>query len=100
MSVPEILRDPQLMVALAALSIIAEVILAGALWSPKWRRPAVVLGISLHLGMILLLGAVFQVAIFAAATLALYVLFFDDSNPPVRTLTGSREAAPAGASVV
>jgi hypothetical protein len=75
-------RTPAIMSAFAVLSVITEAFLAVALWLPRWRRLAVVIGVGFHVTLVLLLipEVRVQLAVFAVATLALYVLFFDVSG--------------------
>jgi vitamin K-dependent gamma-carboxylase-like protein len=69
-------------------AIAAEAFLAVALWSPRWRPVALLCGIVLHAGMILLLPAAvrFQLAIFAAEALAIYPLFAGTSRSTIAVL--------------
>ena len=66
-----------LALALSWGAIAAEMFVAVGLWSRRWRMAAVACGVVLHGAMILLLpGAVrLQLTIFAAESLALYMLF-------------------------
>ena len=85
-----------LLLALSWVSIALELWLAGALWRPRWRRTAVVVGAAFHAGMVALLppGVRVQLAIFAVEMLALYLVFFDDR------VTGCSDAAAASSSRV
>ncbi len=70
----------------------AAAFLAVALWLPRFRRDAVILGFAMHGGMLVLLDAPFGIAIFAALSLSMYPLFFDRFARP-----GRGQAAEAGA---
>jgi hypothetical protein len=63
---------------LAAGSIAGELFLAVALWSTRWRRMALAVGVMMHVSMVVILsaGAAYQIATFGIETLALYILFF------------------------
>jgi hypothetical protein len=73
------LREPMVLIPMAWMSVGVELFLALALWSRALRRLAVVLGIGLHLGMILLVSQKDPtgIVVFALATLPPYLLFFD-----------------------
>lgn len=72
---------PALMVVVAVVSLLIEGFLAVALWSPRRRARAASIGIVFHAGLIATIGGAVtvQVSIFAIATLALYLAFFDHS---------------------
>lgn len=84
-ALPAAARNPTILAIMALSSVVIEAFLAVALWSPKWRKGALVAGVALHLGMIATvpLPDMLAVAIFALASLSLYVLFFD--NAPTLT---------------
>jgi hypothetical protein len=69
---------PALLSAFAAASIFVEVFLAFALWSRRWRKPAVVIGVGFHAVMVFSLAppVMAQLALFAVECIALYQLFF------------------------
>jgi len=73
------LRTPQVLQPMAWASVAAEFCLAFALWLPAFRRLAVVVGVALHLGMILLVSQQDPtgIIVFALATVPPYLLFFD-----------------------
>lgn len=75
-------RTPQLLQPLAWLSVALEFFLAGALWLRGLRKLALFLGISLHLGMVLMVSQENPLGIieFALATLPPYLLFFEWTN--------------------
>jgi hypothetical protein len=72
-----------LVLALSWGAIGAEAFVAVALWSRRWRPAALLCGIVLHAGMILLLPAAvrLQLTIFAAEALAIYLLFAWPGQP-------------------
>jgi predicted DCC family thiol-disulfide oxidoreductase YuxK len=67
------------MMIVAVLSVLVELWLAVALWSPKWRSRAVSVAIAFHLGLVFSLtwDLSVQLAVFTIAMMSLYVLFFD-----------------------
>jgi uncharacterized membrane protein YphA (DoxX/SURF4 family) len=74
----EPLRTPLVLRPLAVASVAAEFFLAFALWLPSLRRLAVIVGVGLHAGMILM---VWQkdptgIIVFALASVPPYLLFF------------------------
>lgn len=73
------LRTPQVLQPMAWASVATEFFLAGALWLPAFRRLAVVVGVGLHFGMILLVSQKDPtgIIVFALATVPPYLLFFD-----------------------
>jgi hypothetical protein len=77
-AVPERVRLP-FVVVLSWGSIALEMWLAVALWRPRSRAAAIVIGVLFHAGMVALLpaGVRVQLAIFAVEMFALYVVFFD-----------------------
>jgi hypothetical protein len=78
--VPTSWQIVEVMSPLAVASVLIEVVLAAALWLPRWRRPAAALGVAFHATMIWTMSVPFSLAIFAAGMLALYALFFDASD--------------------
>lgn len=77
-SLPEAARLP-FVLACSWGAIVVELWLAVALWSRRWRRPAIVAGVALHAGMIALLppGVRFQLVVFACEMFALYLVFVE-----------------------
>lgn len=75
---PAIAFNPRLLSAMAVTSIVVELFLAGAFWIRSLRKVAVVVGAVFHLAMITTLAPVVagQLAIFAAACIAIYPLYF------------------------
>lgn len=78
-----IVVGPNTLRAFAIGSIVVEIFLAFALWSPRWRKLAVVVGVLLHIGMVTMLAPVVaaQLALFAIACLAIYPLYFVKEKP-------------------
>lgn len=76
---------PHVMMAAAVSSIVFELWLAGALWSPRWRSRAVSVGVLFHVGLALSLTSEVsvQLAVFALLMMSLYVLFFDHAAHPL-----------------
>jgi uncharacterized membrane protein len=76
-------RQFEYMAPLAIASVFLEVFLAIAFWSPRWRPVAWVVGLSLHIGCVLILapGYQVQIAVFALEMIALYTAF---GPPPFR----------------
>lgn len=73
-----LIPPPTVLSAFAVASILVEVFLAFALWSTRLRKPAVIIGIVFHAGMVFSLAptVIAQLALFAVECLALYPLFF------------------------
>lgn len=68
-----------LLPAMAVLSIVIEASLAVALWIPRLRFAAFILGAGLHVGILVLLEGTPPLLIFAVIMLSAYVLFLYDS---------------------
>jgi Vitamin K-dependent gamma-carboxylase len=74
--IPQWEAAPLLFAAVALLSILVEAWIAFALWSARFRQSAVVLGVGLHLGCILVLRDVkLDLIVFGLASLSLYPMF-------------------------
>jgi hypothetical protein len=73
-----VISYPHVLPALAIGSIVIELVLAGIFWIPRFRKIGVVVGVLFHLTMVLTLspGGAGQLAIFAAACIAIYPLYF------------------------
>lgn len=88
----------QFLPAAALLSIVAEAFLAIALWIPKLRKLAFVLGSGLHFGIVLLLDSPAPLIGFGMLMLTGYILFaWADpvpSSPGVQRLNQLRSLAP------
>lgn len=74
-AVPADWRTFEAMAALSILAVILELFLAIALWIPRWRRTAFVVGFVMHAGITLWLEPPAQLAIFSLLILAPYLLF-------------------------
>jgi len=70
-------RQFEYLAPLAAASVFAEVFLAIAFWSTRWRPTAWVVGVLLHVGCIAILapGYHVQIAVFTLEMIALYTAF-------------------------
>jgi predicted DCC family thiol-disulfide oxidoreductase YuxK len=86
LAVPAEWRTFEPMAAFSLLAILTELFLAAALWLPRWRRAAFVVGLGLHVGIAVWFVPTGQLAIFSLIILAPYLLFL--------------EVAPRGATVV
>ncbi|HET8783505.1 MAG TPA: HTTM domain-containing protein [Pyrinomonadaceae bacterium] len=77
-NMPAIAFNPRLLSAMAVASIVVELFLAGAFWVPRLRKTAVVIGLLFHMAMIATLvpEVAAQLAIFAAACIAIYPFYF------------------------
>ncbi|WP_427383565.1 HTTM domain-containing protein [Janibacter sp. G56] len=73
---------PAVQVGLACLTIVTEVALALALWHPRTRRWAVLVGILLHLSIVTMLRDPFALVAFALACVPLYPLFLTRPSVP------------------
>jgi hypothetical protein len=75
---PAVAFNPRVLSAMAVTSIVIELFLAGAFWIRSLRKVAVVVGALFHLAMITTLTpqVAGQLAIFAAACIAIYPLYF------------------------
>lgn len=91
--IPDAWRIVAVMAGVAAASVLVETVLTFALWSPRLRTGAVLLGLGLHTSIVLFTGAVVELTIFAMVTTSLYLLFFD-----LRPLLLPGRVAPAAAS--
>jgi predicted DCC family thiol-disulfide oxidoreductase YuxK len=74
-AIPEafITFEPMFVMSIAVIS--AELFLAFALWSPRWRPAGFVVGLALHVGIVAVMYSAWDLATFGVATLALYVAF-------------------------
>ncbi len=86
-------------VVLAWATVVTEVGLAVALWIPRVRVLAAVVGVALHLSIVTLLdGENLWLLAFALTTTAVYPLFL--TRPPLRELIGRSAAEPAATEVI
>ena len=72
---PESLRTPAFLSALAVTAVLVEVFLAFALWLPRYRPVAYLLGGGLHLSITLLMTDTLELLVFSLLILATYPLF-------------------------
>jgi hypothetical protein len=77
-ALPPTLRTLPVMAALSAATIVIEIFLAFALWSPKYRRVGVAVGIMFHVALTAMIVPVVavQLAVFSLSVLVLYPLYF------------------------
>jgi predicted DCC family thiol-disulfide oxidoreductase YuxK len=68
-------RTFEVMAAAAMLAILVEGFLAVALWLPRWRRTAFVVGLILHAGLVVWFEPGPKLAVFGLIALAPYALF-------------------------
>jgi predicted DCC family thiol-disulfide oxidoreductase YuxK len=74
-AIPEALIAFEPMFVMSIAVIAAELFLAFALWSPRWRPAGFVVGLALHAGIVAVMHSAWDLATFGVATLALYVAF-------------------------
>lgn len=74
-AMPDALRRVEVLFTLALVSLLAEAVLAIALWSPRTRHAAFVVGFGLHLAIIPTMGSTWQLTLFAFMMFSLYLLF-------------------------
>jgi predicted DCC family thiol-disulfide oxidoreductase YuxK len=77
LAVPLEWRTFEPMAVLSLLSILTELFLAMALWLPRWRRAAFVVGLGLHVGIAIWFEPAGQLAIFSVIILTPYLLFLN-----------------------
>jgi predicted DCC family thiol-disulfide oxidoreductase YuxK len=65
------------MFLLSILVIVGEAFLAVGLWRRRWRPAAFVVGLVLHVGILVVMQNAWDLAVFTAATLSLYIAFVD-----------------------
>jgi hypothetical protein len=82
LALPDALLTAPAAQALAIGSIGVEAFLALALWSPRWRPAAFVVGPLFHLSMLLCIDAAvaWQIGVFAVEMLSLYLLFVPEAT--------------------
>ncbi|MFQ5890180.1 MAG: HTTM domain-containing protein [Gemmatimonadota bacterium] len=90
-ALPASWRTPDVCSPLAILTVLLEVFLAAAFWLERWRLLGWIVGISFHVGIIVLLPerVSVQLVIFALAMVSLYTLF----GPARRPRATSRQPA-------
>lgn len=91
-NLPALVFDSRVLSAMAVASILVELALAVSFWIKGLRKAAVVVGVLFHLAMVLTLapGGAGQLAVFAAACIAIYPLFFipkQEHGPTVDRIT-------------
>ncbi|MEX0864419.1 MAG: HTTM domain-containing protein [Acidimicrobiia bacterium] len=74
-SFPESLRTPAFLSALAVTAVLVEVFLAFALWLPRYRPVAYLLGIGLHLSITLFMSGTGELVVFSLLMFATYPIF-------------------------
>lgn len=77
LAVPGEWRTFEAMAVLSILSIMTEAFIAIALWLPRWRSAAFVVGLSLHIGIAIWFDPPNQLVIFGMMILPTYLLFLD-----------------------
>ena len=75
LAVPEAWRSFEPMLVLSVVALLSELFLAVALWLPRWRRNAFVVGLGLHAFILLTFQPPLALLVFGLASLAPYVLF-------------------------
>ena len=65
-----------IVIAASIAAVVTETLLAVWFWSPRWRVPAVALGVLLHAGIVALMPGKVPLAIFAGVMFSLYPLFW------------------------
>ena len=88
-ALPPTLRTLRVLGVLSVVAIVTEIFLAFALWSPKYRRAGVAMGIMFHLTLTLMIvpAVAVQLAVFSLCVLVLYPLYFY----PLREDVGNHE---------
>lgn len=78
LALPPSLRTLPVLAVLSGVAVITEIFLALALWSDKYRRIGVVVGVLFHLTLTLMIvpEVAIQLLVFSLAVLALYPLYF------------------------
>jgi hypothetical protein len=77
LAVPAAWHRVEVMSTFALLSILTEVVLALAFWSPRLRLPAVVVGVGFHALIVLWMDLPLALTMFALEMFGLYLAFFD-----------------------
>ena len=88
---PPSLVEPRILSVVAAGAVLAEAFLAFALWSPRLRRVAYVVGFGLHGGITLFMEATAPLLVFSLLMFSTYPLFASvagvSTARPVRSMT-------------
>jgi vitamin K-dependent gamma-carboxylase-like protein len=69
--------SPSQLAPLAWASILLELVLAGGLWSRRWRLPVAWAGVAFHALVVLTLSPPVDLVVFAVESLSIYRLFFE-----------------------
>jgi predicted DCC family thiol-disulfide oxidoreductase YuxK/uncharacterized membrane protein YphA (DoxX/SURF4 family) len=77
LAVPDAWRSLEPMLILSLVAICSEAFLAFALWMPRWRPAAMVVGLGLHLFIAAWLSPTSSLLVFSLLMLPLYLLFLD-----------------------
>jgi len=77
LAVPDAWRSLEPMLILSLLAICSEAFLSFALWMPRWRPAALVVGLGLHAFIALFLSPMSSLIVFSMLMLPLYLLFLD-----------------------
>lgn len=77
LAVPGSWRTFEPMLVLSTVALLTELFVAVALWLPRWRRNAFVVGLGLHAFILLTFQPPLALLIFGLASLAPYILFLD-----------------------
>ncbi len=77
LALPQDWRNFQLLFVLSIVGVLCEAFLAVALWLPRWRQTAFVVGLFLHTGIAIWLEPTSQLITFGALMLPLYLAFLD-----------------------
>jgi predicted DCC family thiol-disulfide oxidoreductase YuxK/uncharacterized membrane protein YphA (DoxX/SURF4 family) len=83
LAIPQEWRSFQVLFMLALIGALAEAFLAIALWIPRWRHTAFLVGLGVHGSIAIWLEPTSQLITFAALMLPLYLAFLD---PPQRSI--------------
>lgn len=84
LAVPLEWRTFEPMAVISLMAVLTELFLAVALWLPRWRRAAFVVGLGMHVGIAMWFVPTDQLMVFSIIILAPYLLFLD---APVRGAT-------------
>ena len=86
LALPMALREPGVLASIACVTILVELFLAVAFWSPVWRRSAAVVGVFFHAGLVTLMlpAQTMLLLVFGIVTTTLYLPFFDHEPRPMK----------------
>jgi hypothetical protein len=96
---PDGLLRFEVLAPLAMATLLVEGFLAGGLFVRRWRKAAVLCGVSLHVGIVAFMGPTLELTAFGLMMLGTYPLFFADPapQPEERAVDTPGEPAVAGA---